>query len=58
MVLNVVKDFHVQESVMMGSNSNRYSLGFNSTAQVTKKLKIGTNINAIYRNINIKFRHF
>jgi len=41
-----------QQGVMMGSNSNRYSLGFNSTAQVTKKLKIGTNINAIYRNIN------
>ena len=37
---------------MMGSNSNRYSLAFNSTAQVSKRLKIGTNINAIYRNIN------
>ena len=41
-----------QEGVMMGSNSNRYSLAFNSTAQVSKRLKIGTNINAIYRNIN------
>ena len=40
------------EGVMMGSNSNRYSLAFNSTAQVSKKLKIGSNINANYRIID------
>ncbi|AEL27380.1 TonB-dependent receptor [Cyclobacterium marinum] len=41
-----------QEGVMMGSGSDRYSLAFNSTAQISKRLKIGTNINAIYRNID------
>lgn len=41
-----------QKGVMMGSNSNRYSLGFNSTVQLSKNLKIGTNINAIFRNID------
>lgn len=41
-----------QNGVMMGSKSNRYSLGFNSTAQVSKKLKIGSNINANYRIID------
>lgn len=41
-----------QEGVMMGSNSNRYSIGFNTTAQVARKLKIGSNINANYRVID------
>lgn len=41
-----------QDGVMMGSASNRYSLGFNSTAQVSKRLKIGSNITANYRNID------
>src|SRR5690606_34164770 len=41
-----------QEGVMMGSYSNRYSLGFNSTAQVSERLKIGTNINLNYRQID------
>ena len=40
-----------QKGVMMGSNSNRYSLGFNSTVQISKRLKIGSDINANYRNI-------
>ena len=41
-----------QDGVMMGSHSNRYSLGFNSTAQISKKLKIGSNISANYRIID------
>ncbi len=41
-----------QEGVMMGSKSKRYSLGFSSTAQVSKKLKIGSNINVNYRIID------
>lgn len=41
-----------QDGVMLGSSSNRYSLGFNTTAQVSKRLKIGSNINVNYRVIN------
>lgn len=41
-----------QEGVMMGSESNRYSLGFNATAQVSKRLKIGSNISGNYRIID------
>ncbi len=41
-----------QKGVMMGSSSNRYSLGFNSTAQLSKRLKIGSNINVNYRVID------
>lgn len=41
-----------QEGVMMGSGSNRYSLGFNATAQAAKRLKIGSNISVNYRNID------
>ena len=41
-----------QNGVMMGSHSNRYSLGFNSSAQVSRRLKIGSNITANYRVID------
>ncbi|MHB1178275.1 MAG: TonB-dependent receptor [Daejeonella sp.] len=45
-------DYLDQQGVMMGSNSKRYSLGFNTTVQVNRKLKIGSNINALNRIIN------
>lgn len=45
-------DYLDQKGVMMGSNSKRYALGFNTLARVSERLKIGLNINGINRDIN------
>ena len=38
-----------QDGVIIGTNSNKYSLAINTTAQVNSRLKIGANINSQYK---------
>jgi TonB-linked SusC/RagA family outer membrane protein len=41
-----------QKGVLMGTNSKKYSLRFNTIMQASKKLKIGSSIDGNYRIIN------
>ena len=40
-----------QNGVLRGTDSNKYTLAVNTTAQVNSRLKIGANINAHTRSI-------
>ncbi|OOQ57910.1 TonB-dependent receptor [Mucilaginibacter pedocola] len=41
-----------QDGVLRGTNSKRYALTYNTTAQVSSRLKIGAYLNASYKDIN------
>ena len=41
-----------QNGVLRGTDSNRYTLAVNTTAQINSRLKIGANINAHYKIYN------
>ncbi len=45
-------DYLDQKGVLMGTGSDRVAIDFNTTAQVSNRLKVGSSINGTYRRID------
>ena len=45
-------NYLTQDGVLRGTNSKRYALSYNTTAQLSDKFKVGAYINASYKDIN------